>query len=271
MSETPDTSSTAPQIGGAFPFTPVPVRPRHDGWTHDRQEAFIEALAQTGCVEDAARAVGMSVSSAYALKCRTDAQPFRLAWGAALEVGIERLSDAALSRAIHGTAQPVFYKGELVGERRHYDERLTMFLLRYRDPARYGAWIDRAESIEQKPDAPALFLRRMLNRLTDWMHGFFEPAPRPGDAEEDENRDEEEEEEEDGGDGDSDDDEDGGDAEGAAHDAATIGEAGDEAEEDAQPRPCEDGRADWRGEGGHFPPEGDATPPASPVPRIRSL
>jgi hypothetical protein len=122
-----------------------------------------------------------------------------------------------------------------------------------------------------KPDAPALFLRRMLNRLTDWMHGFFEPAPRPGDAEEDENRDEEEEEEEDGGDGDSDDDEDGGDAEGAAHDAATIGEAGDEAEEDAQPRPCEDGRADWRGEGGHFPPEGDATPPASPVPRIRSL
>jgi len=34
------------------PFTPVPVRARHDGWTVEKQYAFIEALAETGIVED---------------------------------------------------------------------------------------------------------------------------------------------------------------------------------------------------------------------------
>jgi hypothetical protein len=33
---------------------------------------------------------------------------------------------------------PHYYKGELVGEHRRYDERLTQFLLRYRDPLRYA-------------------------------------------------------------------------------------------------------------------------------------
>lgn len=29
-------------------FTPVPRKPRHDGWTPERQKAFIAALADTG-------------------------------------------------------------------------------------------------------------------------------------------------------------------------------------------------------------------------------
>lgn len=160
-----------PDEENPFAFDHVRLRFRHDGWTPERQERFIEALAATGCVEDAARAVGKSVSSAYALKTRAEAQPFRLAWEAALEVGIKRLSEAALSRAIHGVPRPIYYQGQHVGERRHYDERLTMFLLRYRDPARYGPWIDRAESVEEKPDAAALLLRKMLNRLIDELFG----------------------------------------------------------------------------------------------------
>ena len=39
----------------------------------------------------------------------------------------------------------MFYKGEQVGERRYFDERLTMFLLRLRDPARFGTWRDRTD------------------------------------------------------------------------------------------------------------------------------
>jgi len=35
-----------------IPFEPVPVRPRHDGWTVEKQYAFIEALAETRIVED---------------------------------------------------------------------------------------------------------------------------------------------------------------------------------------------------------------------------
>ena len=48
-----------------------------------------------------------------------------------------------LSRALNGVPRPVFYKGEQVGEWREYDERLAMFILRNRRPARFGKWIDR--------------------------------------------------------------------------------------------------------------------------------
>src|SRR4051794_6273609 len=125
------------------PFTPVRLRYRHDGWTPEKQIAFIEALAETACVEAAARRVGMSVASAYALRNRPCARAFRDAWDAALDMGMQRLEQAALSRAINGVARPVFYKGEQVGEWRQHDEKLTMFLLRYRRPQRYGAWRDR--------------------------------------------------------------------------------------------------------------------------------
>lgn len=126
-------------------FDPAKVRPRHDGWTPERQVAFIEALAATACVDEAARHVGMSRESAYTLRRRPGADSFRQAWELALNHAVARLADAALGRAMNGVATPIFYKGEQIGERRRYDERLTMFLLRYRDPCRYGAWRDRAE------------------------------------------------------------------------------------------------------------------------------
>src|SRR5689334_9510934 len=51
-------------------FDPAPVKPRHDGWTAERQRAFIAALAEQGCVSDACRAVGVSPRSAYRLRRR---------------------------------------------------------------------------------------------------------------------------------------------------------------------------------------------------------
>ena len=60
-----------------IPFTPVPVRARSDGWTVERQYAFIEALAETGIVEDACRRVGMSRTSADNLRRRPQGGPFR--------------------------------------------------------------------------------------------------------------------------------------------------------------------------------------------------
>ena len=68
---------------------------------------------------------------------------FREAWDAALDYALHRLEQAALSRALNGVARPVFHKGEQVGEWRDYDERLTMFLLKNRRPARFGKWMDK--------------------------------------------------------------------------------------------------------------------------------
>lgn len=131
-----------PPARKAFPFEPALLRARHDGWTTERQTGFIDALAETACVTEACARVGMSPHAAYALRRRVEASSFRQAWDAALDFGIRRLSDAAIGRALHGVARPVFYQGEQVGERRYFDERLTLFLLRYRDPLRYGKYQD---------------------------------------------------------------------------------------------------------------------------------
>lgn len=113
-------------------------RPRHDGWTVERQAAFLKALASCGCVTHAARSVGLSRESAYQLYNRPSAAAFRRGWDAALDCAVRLVEDEAWSRAIHGVARPVFYQGEQVGEYRHFDERLAMFLLRYRRPHRYA-------------------------------------------------------------------------------------------------------------------------------------
>jgi len=126
-----------------IPFEPASVRARNDGWTIEKQYAFIEALAETGIVEEACRRVGMSRTSADNLRRRPCGAPFRRAWDIALECQLDRVEQGAVERSINGVPRPIFHKGEQVGEYRHYDERLTMFLLRTRRPARFGKWLDR--------------------------------------------------------------------------------------------------------------------------------
>ena len=160
--------------GALDDFTPVPTRARRDGWTPERQEAFLQALAECACVDEACQRVGMGRSAAYALRRRPDAQSFRLAWDSALDYAVRQLADRALSRALNGVARPVFYKGEQIGERRYYDERLAMFILRYRDPVTYGKANDRCE-FNQVTDGPALVLNRRINQAADdaWEQALF--------------------------------------------------------------------------------------------------
>lgn len=145
-------------------FEPAAPKARGDGWSPQRQLDFIAALAESGCVTEACAAVGASPSGAYRLRARTDAVSFRAAWDAALDVGIRRLGDAALSRALHGVRRPVFYQGEQIGERVYYDERLAMFLLRTRDARHHGAWRDRREP-RRAPDGEAATLAHWLANL----------------------------------------------------------------------------------------------------------
>ncbi|HEX8224761.1 MAG TPA: hypothetical protein VF605_13165 [Allosphingosinicella sp.] len=61
-------------------FEPASGRARRDGWTPERQRAFIAALARSGCVGGAAREAGMSRESAYRLRRRRGAEGFAAAW-----------------------------------------------------------------------------------------------------------------------------------------------------------------------------------------------
>jgi len=78
------------------------------------------------------------------------------------------LETDSLARAIHGTALPVFFQGELVGERIQYDERMTRFLLERHDPRGHGYLHDSDPSSAAKRDTlgPRLArLPRLLGRL----------------------------------------------------------------------------------------------------------
>ena len=156
-------------------FAPVPVTARHDGWTPERQARFIEALAECGCVTDAAKSVGMAVEGAYRLRRRIDALAFRQAWDAAIDYAVRRLSDAALARALHGVPVPHFWRGEQVGEHRRYDEALTRFILRYRDPFRYARALDR---LAPDGDDEAFAIR--LARLLHYVEAGVVDPPVPG-------------------------------------------------------------------------------------------
>ena len=114
------------------------MKTRHDGWTPERQDTFLEILAESGSVQKAARAVGMSASGAYRLRMRAP-QAFAERWHQAMRMSLGTLVDSAMERAIHGTVNPVFYKGEVVGERVTHDSRLTIFLLRMHAPETYNA------------------------------------------------------------------------------------------------------------------------------------
>ena len=116
------------------PFTPVPVRARRDGWTPERQAAFVAALRDTRSVVAACRAVGMSWQTAYRLRARPDAAGFAAAWDAALAKPDRPRS---VGRALGGITTPIFYRGRQVGERRRYDNRLARYLLTIRRPDRY--------------------------------------------------------------------------------------------------------------------------------------
>ena len=128
-----------------YDWVPVLKKRRKDGWSPDRQRAFIEALADCGSVASAARAVGMSESSAYRLRRSPGAEAFDRAWGAAIDAAAKKLLDAAFERALVGTDEPVFDRdGNRVGRRLRQSDRLLMFLLRaygpdcFRDAAARG-------------------------------------------------------------------------------------------------------------------------------------
>ena len=46
-----------------------------------------------------------------------------------MRLGVDRLHEVAIDRAVNGVTVPVFHKGELVGERRVYNDKLLMFLI----------------------------------------------------------------------------------------------------------------------------------------------
>lgn len=148
-------------------FSPTSLRPRHDGWTADRQRAFIEAIADSGCVTQACRAVGVSVQSAYRLRRHPKGQPFAIAWDAALRCASARLVDLAMERAIHGSRRQYWRDGELVGESILTSDGLLMFMLARLETNRFGTQVDRHQALPDRAGAATRAMPKLLDVLHD--------------------------------------------------------------------------------------------------------
>lgn len=121
-------------------FTPVPrLKERSNGWKPEVQLAFIEALADTGSVRAACRRVNRSECGAYQMRRHPEGESFARAWEAALALGVQKLEDIAMDRALNGLEVPVYAYGKIIGARRVYNDKLLMFILRNRASKRFSA------------------------------------------------------------------------------------------------------------------------------------
>ena len=122
-----------------YRWVPVRRKPRLDGWTEEKQRCFIEALADTGLVGGAAKAVGMSRESAYRLRRSAHGAAFARAWDAARHHAGGLIEDIAFERAIEGVEHEIYNDcGEVVAARLVHDNRLLKYLLSHLKPDRYG-------------------------------------------------------------------------------------------------------------------------------------
>ena len=109
---TPARAPSAAAEGGHLAFTPA------------KKVRFIEVLAETGNVRHACARAGISRHTAY--KARRREAVLSQAWEAALALAAEHVDAVVAERALDGVEEPVFWKGELVGTRRRYDNRLLL-------------------------------------------------------------------------------------------------------------------------------------------------
>jgi hypothetical protein len=114
----PDLAPDAGDLPAFLRFAPVPGRSRRDGWTPDLQLRFVVHLARGAGVGEAARRLGRSRQSAYALRERVGAQGFAAAWDTAVAFADEARG-AAWTRgpfaAVETLLVPRTYRGRLIG------------------------------------------------------------------------------------------------------------------------------------------------------------
>jgi hypothetical protein len=100
-----------------------------NGWTIERQRAFLEMLAQCGIVERAAGMVGMTRQSAYAFRHTIAGHAFNLAWDAALLLVRRRMIDEAFELSFEGSVEQIFRDGILVQEKRKRDPQMLLAMI----------------------------------------------------------------------------------------------------------------------------------------------
>lgn len=97
---------------------------------------FFRELSRSGSVTLASERSGIRRYTLY--RMRAQDEKFAKRWDRHLNLGIDRLQDDALRRAVDGVERPVWRGGKKVGTVQQYDNRLLQFLLRAHRPDIYS-------------------------------------------------------------------------------------------------------------------------------------
>jgi hypothetical protein len=120
-------------------FDPVPRRARRtNGFTAERQRAFIAALAAGGSVRLACKAIGCSSHAMYKLRNAAGAESFSAAWDNAVRRGARRVLDMMIDNAVNGTPEYLYQNGRLIAERRRFNTRSQMWLVAHYMPDQFA-------------------------------------------------------------------------------------------------------------------------------------
>ena len=112
------------------------ARRRHDAFDRPRRCAFLKALAKSGCILDACRAVGVSSSTVYKLQCN-DAG-FSKHCTLAIDMASVPVELTAWERGVTGIEEEVIRGGRVVGHRMRRSESVLRLLLQGANPKKYG-------------------------------------------------------------------------------------------------------------------------------------
>lgn len=99
-----------------------------------KQNAFFAALAISGRVMEAAKAVGYATTQ-HLHKLRREDDAFAERWDEALQAAGDVFKDEAIRRAVEGTMEPDYHKGDVVGYTVKYSDSLLMFIIKQNDPS----------------------------------------------------------------------------------------------------------------------------------------
>ncbi|MGB7369711.1 MAG: hypothetical protein WA907_00560, partial [Erythrobacter sp.] len=101
-----------------------------------------------------------------------EGESFRAAWDKAIDLGVRRLEDVAMDRALNGVEEPFYAYGNLVGTRKRYNDRLLMFMLRNRAPERFGNSVTKGGGSTKGLNAVGKMEKRRLKKK--WRAEFRE-------------------------------------------------------------------------------------------------
>jgi len=144
-------------------------KPRKREWTRAKEKLFLETLAETCNVTRAAKAAGMSLTSAYNRRKKDAA--FRAGWAEAIAGAYQRLELALLDRALNGTEKVVTRRDGSQERMRDYSNTVALTLLRmHRETAN--------EVLEQPCEADGDEIRERLVEKLERLRLRFEAEAR---------------------------------------------------------------------------------------------